>query len=64
MDPQARTAALARLADIELYQTEILMTLDDRAHTALSSLAEIAELRRDYVTLSAERDALRRSLGA
>jgi len=60
MNQQARQVALARLADIRLFQTDILMALDDRAHSR--EPAEIAALRRDYTALSTERDALRRSL--
>ena len=60
MNRQDRTAALARLADVEMYQTDILMALDDRAHSREPS--ETAALRRDYVALSTERDALRRAL--
>lgn len=62
MNRQDRTAALARLADVEMYQTDILMALDDRAHSR--EPAETAALRRDYVALSTERDALRRALEA
>lgn len=62
MNHQARTIALARLADIALYQTDILATLDDRAHSRDPS--ETAALRSHYTALSTERDALRRALEA
>ena len=62
MHQQARQVALARLADIHLYQTDILSALDDRAHSRQPS--ELAALRRDYAALSTERDALRRALEA